>query len=409
MPLIDSGLVTILLYIAIVVVGIFCILKFTKNKTRKVSNLRLFVQVVALVGIFMGLLIGPFGQQQWLPLGNSPRDNLIGRGLLGNQFPDGLSVPILACYYPSGRTVTCPIWQIQAYIYPFWDSGVRGYAVFYSTTGLEKIAIVFGLIIAMAFVLGRSFCGWLCPFGLYMDVITRIRKAFGKRHLSFTDKSNAKLRQFSYIVIAVLIILSFIFGSQAITGTQIVPGTDVGGGQGTEAGITSLVNEPFCLVCPVRPLCILAEVGIGTMKGSYVFHIVNADSWYILGFYVTSLNLTILIIVTILAIAYRRIWCRICPLGALTALFSSFTPFKQVALTKLQKDEKKCTKCGVCKRVCPTQATQMFERKDGDVTESRCMLCARCVEMCPYEGALTMKFAGKTLMKSRNWLESSTN
>jgi polyferredoxin len=123
------------------------------------------------------------------------------------------------------------------------------------------------------------------------------------------------------------------------------------------------------------------------------------------GFYITSINLAVLIAVTILALAYRRLWCRICPLGGLTALFSTFTPFKQIALTRLSKNEQKCTKCGVCKRVCPTQATDVYEKKGGDVTESRCILCARCVEDCPYEGALTLKVAGKTVMNSRNWLE----
>ena len=102
---------------------------------------------------------------------------------------------------------------------------------------------------------------------------------------------------------------------------------------------------------------------------------------------------------------YRRFWCRICPLGAITALFSSFTPFKQIALTRLTKNQEKCTRCGVCKRVCPTEATDVYDKKGGDVTESRCILCARCVELCPYEGALELKFAGKTMMKSRDWLE----
>jgi polyferredoxin len=145
------------------------------------------------------------------------------------------------------------------------------------------------------------------------------------------------------------------------------------------------------------------------MKWSYVLKIMgeNTGPFLISGFYITSINLAVLIAITVLALAYRRFFCRICPLGALTALFSSFTPFKQIALTKLEKNEQKCTKCGVCKRVCPTSATDVFEKKGGDVTESRCMLCARCVEACPYEGALELKFAGKTMMKSRNWLENS--
>ncbi len=405
--MIDSATLTILGFVVVAIVGVIGILKFVKDKTKKVSILRLFVQVAALIVVFMGLLIGPFNVPGWTSLGSAPRDNLIGRGSLGTQFPDGISVPFLACYYPSGRTVTCPIWQLQAYIFPFWDWVGPGYSVYYTTTGLEKLAIVVGFLIVMSVALGRSWCGWVCPFGLYMDVLIRLRKAVGKRHLSFTKKGNDRLRQFSYIIIAVFLILSVIFGSQAIFGTQIIPGTDVGGPQGTEAGITGYLNEPFCLVCPVRPLCVLAEVGIGTMKSSYVFAIYAQNSFYSLGFYVTSINLAVLIIITILAIAYRRFWCRICPLGALTALFSTFTPFKQIALTKLQKDEEKCTKCGVCKRVCPTQATQMYENKGGDVTESNCMLCARCVEMCPYGGALRLEFAGKTVMKSRNWLETT--
>ena len=392
-------------YALIVAVGIIVILKLSKDKTRKISTLRLFIQAAAVIVVFMGLIIGPFNQPTSLfyPLGISPRDHLIGADVLGNQFPDGISLPILACYYPNGRTVTCAIWQLQAYVFPFWNYP-RGYDVIYSTSGIEKIGIVIGMLAVAAIILGRLFCGWLCPFGLYQDVLTRIRKSARLRHLSFSEKTNTALGQSRYIIIAVFMILSVIFASYAIFGTQLIPGTKLGGPQGTEAGIVSNINEPFCLVCPMRPLCILIECALGQMNYSYISQIVYGPLW-ISGFYLTSINLAILVVITILALAYRRFWCRICPLGGLTALFSTFTPFKQIALTKLQKDERKCTKCGVCKRVCPTQATAMFAQKGGDVTESKCMLCARCVEICPYEGALKLTFAGKTVVKSRNWLE----
>ncbi|MCW4001019.1 MAG: 4Fe-4S binding protein [Candidatus Bathyarchaeota archaeon] len=401
----NSPLIVLPIFAVIVAVGIILILKFSKDKTRKVSTLRLFIQTAALVAVFMGLILGPFNVPIFEPLGVTPRDRLIGADFLGNQMPDGLPLPILACYYPNGRTVTCPIWQLQAYIFPFWDYP-RGYEVYYSTLGIEKIAVVLGLVAAAAIVLGRSFCGWLCPFGLYQDILTRIRKATKRRHLSFSEKNSAKLGQARYIIIAVFLILSVIFGSYAIFGTELIPGTIPGGPEGTEAGIVGNINEPFCLVCPARPLCVLVECGIGAMKYNYVSQITYGPLW-ISGGYISSINIAVLIAVTILAFAYRRFWCRICPLGALTALFSSFTPFKQIALTKLEKKEEKCTKCGVCKRVCPTQATAMYEKKGGDVTESRCMLCARCVEICPYEDALQLKFAGKTVMRSRNWLENS--
>lgn len=403
MPTSNPVDVVLPLFVALVLLGIFLILGMDKDKTNKVSRLRLFIQAAAVVAVFMGLIIGPFNVSLTEPLGSSPRTALVGSNLLGNQFPDGFSVPVLACYYPNGRTVTCPIWQLQAYIFPFWNYP-RGYDVFYSTSGLEKIGIVIGLVAVASLVLGRFFCGWLCPFGLYQDLLTKIRKSTRLRHLKFSEKTSTALGQSRYIIIAVFLILSVVFASALIFGHQIVPGTTPGGPEGTEANNVAWLNEPFCQVCPMRPLCVLIECAVGSMNYSYVSKIAYGPLW-VLGSYITSLNLAVLIAVTVLALAYRRFWCRICPLGALTALFSTFTPFKQVALSRLEKDEQKCTKCGVCKRVCPTQATQQYDKKGGDVTESRCILCARCVETCPYADALSLRIAGVTVMKSRNWLE----
>ncbi|MCL1976967.1 MAG: 4Fe-4S binding protein [Candidatus Bathyarchaeota archaeon] len=391
------------IYFFAAIAGIALIIKLSKNKTRKISNLRFYVQILAVVVIFMGLILGPFDQPRWAPLGVSPRDHLIGTEILGNQLPDGIPFPVLACYYPNGRTVTCPIWQLQAYIFPFW-SHPRGYEVTYSTTGLEKIGVVIGSLVVAALVFGRAYCGWLCPFGLFQDVLTRIRKVTKRRHRTFSESTSKKLSQSRYIVIAIFLILSVIFGSYYIFGTELIPGTIAGGPGGTEAGIVSSINEPFCLICPMRPLCSLTQAGIGSINFSYISQIVYGP-FGIIGGYYSSINLIVLTLVIILSLAYRRFWCRICPLGALTGLFSTFTPFKQIALTKLEKNEHKCTKCGVCKRACPTQATDMYNKKGGDVTESKCILCARCVELCPYEDTLKIKFAGKTVAKSRNWLE----
>jgi hypothetical protein len=99
----ESDVLIVLGFTALVVAGIFVILKWTKNKTRRVSTLRIYIQAVAVVYVFMGLIIGPFNTPLWAPLGVTPRDRLVGGDFFGNQFPDGLSVPILACYYPNGE------------------------------------------------------------------------------------------------------------------------------------------------------------------------------------------------------------------------------------------------------------------------------------------------------------------
>jgi polyferredoxin len=109
-----------------------------------------------------------------------------------------------------------------------------------------------------------------------------------------------------------------------------------------------------------------------------------------IGFYTTT-NLIVLALVTAAAFFFRRSWCKICPLGALIALFNRFPPFKWISGVRLDKVEEKCTKCGICKRVCPTRL-EVYEEKGGDVAASQCIYCLRCVEMCPYEVVCNSSF-----------------
>ncbi|MDH5663988.1 MAG: 4Fe-4S binding protein, partial [Candidatus Bathyarchaeota archaeon] len=293
----------------VIFAGILAILIWVKDQTKKISYLRLFIQIAAVPVIFLGLIIGPFGLSQFPPVGNAPRDALVGTEILGASFPDGLSVPLLACYYPSGRTVTCPIWQIQTYIFPFWSTGLGfGWGVYYANTGLERLAIVFGLVIVMSIVLGRFFCGWICPFGLYMDLMIRLRKTFKKGYWKLSERVNIGLRQLRYVIIAAFLILSFVFGTQAIIGLQLVPGTQSG------EYVYDYYSAPFCQICPMKPLSVLTESALGFMDPTSVFS-QNTGLLSEAGYYVTSLNVSVLALVTIGALAFRRFWCRICPLG----------------------------------------------------------------------------------------------
>ena len=103
----------------------------------------------------------------------------------------------------------------------------------------------------------------------------------------------------------------------------------------------------------------------------------------------------------------RRFWCRFCPTGISLAAANYFKGFKWAPFLHISKSEEKCTKCGICKRVCPVQVTDVYEKKGGTVAPSMCMNCFRCVEMCPYESCLKVNVGSKTVFKSRNWLEPS--
>jgi NAD-dependent dihydropyrimidine dehydrogenase PreA subunit len=370
----------------------------TKNKTRKISSLRLFIQIGFIFLIFFGMFI----DHQNIPVPAeqiAPHEVLIGTDFLGVSMPDGLPVPFYGCYYPCGRTTTCALWELQTYIYPFWDAG-RGWGVEYISSGVMRLGVVFGSIILLSFLLGKFFCGWICPFGLYMDLVTKLRKTLKIRYRKLSDNFNEKFHQLSYVILALIIILSVLFGMQTIADTQVIPETEKGG------FIYQYFSAPFCQVCPMKPLCMMLQSSVGLLRPEWLTESTTGE-FFQLGYYLTSLNLIVLGIVTLAAFFYRRSWCRICPLGALIALFSRFPPFKWISALRLDKVEEKCTKCGVCKRVCPTQVTEVYEKKDGDVTSSNCLLCLRCVEMCPYEDALRLNVGGKPIIRSRNWLEST--
>ena len=382
--------------LVVIIGGALAVGKIVHDKKKKVTSARVFVQIGALFFIFLGVFVN-YNGVPFFPFATlSGHDFLIGSNIAGVSNPDGLSVPTFGCYYGCGRTVTCALWQIQAYIFPFWNSG-HGWGVNYALPGIERLALVFGLVALMSLILGRLFCGWVCPFGLYLDFISWIRKTFKFRHRNLSEKSSEKIRQLRYVIIAAILIVSFILGSEAITGTLIIPGTQPGGYAYT------YFSSPFCQVCPMKPLCVMILTLLGPMRPAQIFS-TTTGQFLQLGYYVTSLNLLVLGIVTAAAFVFRRSWCRICPLGGLIAVFSTFPPFKYVSLTRLKKTETKCTKCGICKRVCPTQVTKVYKEKGGNVNDSACIMCLRCVEMCPEKSCLEVNVAGKTVFESRNWL-----
>jgi polyferredoxin len=393
--LITTSIAFICIGIAIAIIGL-------KTKTSRISSLRICIQIILIFLIFTGM----FADRQNFPQPVrliAVHDLIIGADAFGGIMPDGLPAPFLACYYPCGRTVTCALWELQTYIYPFLNTE-RGWGVEYITSGVARLAIIVGMLVLSSLLLGRLWCGWVCPFGLYHDVLTYFRRRLKIKRVDFSEKFNKYLHQLSYVILAAMLIISMIFASYAITGTQLIPGTEPGG------FVFTYLATPFCTVCPMKPLCLLLQNQVGILQTQWILSGTSfMGSFYHLGRDLTSINIIILIAVTALAFFVRRFWCRICPMGGLLALFNRVPPFKWVSAVRLDKTAEKCTKCGICKRVCPTQVTEVYEQKEGDVMTAQCIGCLRCVEMCPQDDALKFKFVGKTVCRSRSCLAGKSN
>ena len=68
--------------VGLILSGVLAILIWTKDKTKRISTLRLFIQIAFVPLIFLGLIIGPFGLPQNPSIGNAPRDVLLGLSLI---------------------------------------------------------------------------------------------------------------------------------------------------------------------------------------------------------------------------------------------------------------------------------------------------------------------------------------
>ena len=278
-------------------------------------------------------------------------------------------------------------------------------SVFYLFTYPVWQLIVLIVILVLPLVLGKFFCGWLCPFGLYMDAITLIRKAFKIRYRNLPDRLNKYLHNLRYVLFLIFLVVPFVLAVW-----DPPPSLDFA------VLMAVLLAGPFeplrILLGPLIPLIVPWEgpLEISGLYFSYPYvqEVILYSEVVFSEILVTITALVFVALTFVGSFFVRRVWCRFCPTGTSIAVVNRFKGFKWAPVLHIDKDEEKCTKCGICKRVCPVQVTDVYEQKGGKITTSMCMLCTRCVEMCPYEDCLKVKMGGKAVFKSRNWLEPST-
>ena len=264
---------------------------------------------------------------------------------------------------------------------------------------IRPLYIVLGVLI-MPIILGRFFCGWICPFGLYMDVLTLIRKALKIRYRILPDKLNIYLHNLRYVLFLFFLglVLIFIMMDPPSNLDLLTIVALVLGGPFEHLGL--LLGPMVPLIVPwTGPL----EIGGLYFSFPYVQDVIKYSGENL----ATILALVFLALVVVGSLLVRRVWCRFCPTGISIAVINKVKGFKWAPVLHLDKNKTKCTKCGICKRVCPVQVTEVYEQKEGKIMTSMCMLCLRCVEMCPYEDCLKVNFGKKTVFSSRNWLEPS--
>ena len=197
-------------------------------------------------------------------------------------------------------------------------------------------------VIPVTVLFGRFFCGWMCAFGAYGDLITRISNKLFKKKRKIGEKVDASLKYVKYAVLGVIILVEWI-----------------------------LKSTVFDSASPWDVFGMIATVGKAP------------DFAYVL----TSLTagLVIFTAITAASVFVERFFCRyLCPLGALFAIASA------LRISKIRKPSAGCGKCRVCTDAC---AMGIPLYKTETVKTGECFNCMKCISACP-RGNTSFSVAG---------------
>ena len=248
------------------------------------------------------------------------------KGEIFQDISKGLCVPGLNCYSCPGAVASCPLGTLQN-----------------ALANLHRPAgwYIIGILALFGLTLGRTVCGWLCPFGLVQELLhkipgPKIRKSAVTRALS----------RLKYVILALFVLALPVY-----------------------YGLSRGVALPaFCkYICPA-----------GTLEGAValLIHPQNGGLRAMLGALFARKAVILAAVIAACACCYRA-FCRfLCPLGAIYGLFH------RVALTGVRLDEGACTHCGACLRACP-----MDIKRVGD---GECIACGKCMSACHF-GALSFR------------------
>lgn len=235
----------------------------------------------------------------------------------------GICLPGLNCYSCPSAIGACPLGSLQA--------GLASLRLHLAAGQRQFGLYVFGFLTLVGSLVGRLPCGWLCPFGLFQELIHQ--KKWPKLKLPHF------LTYFRYVVLLFLVIL-----------LPIIIVDEFGLGQ-----------TWFCKwVCPA-----------GTFEAGLPLIILNENLRSQIGFMFTW-KVAILALFILLMLFINRPFCRTtCPLGAIWGLFN------RASLFQLTVDEDRCVHCFNCQQVCPVEIDPVSEPQSPD-----CIRCLRCVDAC---------------------------
>lgn len=190
--------------------------------------------------------------------------------------------------------------------------------------------VMLAATLATALLMGRAFCGWICPLGTVQEWLARLaQKLTGGRKawlpIDLPPYLDRPLRYLKYGILGLLLWSSV---------TAVVPPL-----------------EPFC---PYKTL--------------FHFELESALAW------------SVFIITIVGSLLVERFWCKyLCPMGAILALFNKISPIRVHTGTA-------CLDCGQCGSTCGMG----IEERPENVRSLECIRCLDCIDTCKRPEAIDL-------------------
>lgn len=209
---------------------------------------------------------------------------------------------------------------------------------------IYKSYTLFLILLCSSLLLGPFFCGWLCPFGLVQDLLTKLSRMLKLPRINIPKRVNRYLRFLRYVVF----ILIFI-----------------------GVGTIMVLDSPYRTFNAV-------------VAGNLMF--ISTASWIVFG------------LIILLSLFIERPFCQyLCSEGARYGAVSLFRLFS------IKRDQESCVDCKKCDRNCPMQI-EVSNKKH--IRDAQCINCLECIKSCPINGCLKYNFVfGKNRRKSETDLD----
>jgi len=232
-------------------------------------------------------------------------------------------------------------------------------------------------------IVGRFFCGWICPLGTLIDIsdrtITpkaRFKSEPGTGRPGGTDKKKL-FHPRTKCILLVVFLAAAVFGVQWLWFLDPIPLL-------TRVVTTSLL--PY-FEFSVRAVfeALYRVPGIRNLSEPVYFFLKDSVLSFEQPFFLTHQFAGLIALgIILLSIIGRRTWCRnLCPLGGLLGLVGRISPIR---LNRLDS----CTHCRKCGQVCKMGAIASDTEADEKtytpaVDRGECILCGTCWNICPVD------------------------